>query len=406
MKYDTVFASVGSVTQSFKIINENNQKLRVSLVELAGLNNSNYTLNIDGVATPSASNIEIAANDSIYVFAQVKIDPSTADLPFIVRDSIRITYNGNEKWVQLEAWGQNAHFLRGHEVVGSETWVNDKPYVILDYLYVAENSTLTLQQGCRLYMHANAPIFVDGTLEVNGAVDSIDRVYFLGDRLDLPYRNYPASWPGIFFRVTSSNNVMNYAVIRNAYQGIIVEGMQAGPNPKLTLDACILDNIYDVGIWAVSTSITARNCLISNCGRNMVIEGGGNYNVTHSTLATYSSTYIDHKDPVLSISDVYAGVAGALSAQFVNNIIWAEGGLVENEVVTYKSPINNNFSVIFDHNLWKVTTAPANVTASGIINNQSPAFENIDINRRSYNFRLKESSPRVRPVRQQQSLRI
>src|SRR5690606_36963616 len=127
---------------SFKIINENSQRLRLSEVKLMGLDQSNYKLNIDGQATSQLSNIEIAANDSIYVFVQVNIDPNSAQLPFVVRDSIRVAFNGNERWVQLEAWGQNAHFLRGYEVTGLETWTNDLPYVILDYLYVAENSKL------------------------------------------------------------------------------------------------------------------------------------------------------------------------------------------------------------------------------------------------------------------------
>ena len=34
LKYDTVFTSAGSVTQSFKIFNNNNQKLRLSQVKL------------------------------------------------------------------------------------------------------------------------------------------------------------------------------------------------------------------------------------------------------------------------------------------------------------------------------------------------------------------------------------
>ena len=36
LKYDTVFATTGSVTKSFKIINENNQKLRLSKIQLMG----------------------------------------------------------------------------------------------------------------------------------------------------------------------------------------------------------------------------------------------------------------------------------------------------------------------------------------------------------------------------------
>ena len=36
LKYDTVFTAVGSITQFFKIINENDQKLRLTSVKLMG----------------------------------------------------------------------------------------------------------------------------------------------------------------------------------------------------------------------------------------------------------------------------------------------------------------------------------------------------------------------------------
>ena len=57
LKYDTVFTSVGSVTQSFKIINENNQKLRLSSVKLMGGAASAFKMNVDGIATSEATNI-------------------------------------------------------------------------------------------------------------------------------------------------------------------------------------------------------------------------------------------------------------------------------------------------------------------------------------------------------------
>ena len=67
IKYDTVFTSAGSVTQSFKIINENNQKLKLSSVQLLGGAASFYTINADGFAGPAVTDLEIAANDSLYV---------------------------------------------------------------------------------------------------------------------------------------------------------------------------------------------------------------------------------------------------------------------------------------------------------------------------------------------------
>ena len=300
LHYDTVFTSVGSVTQSFKIFNDNNQKLRLSSVKLMGGTSSAFNINVDGFATSEATNLEIEANDSLYVFVQVNVDPATGNLPFIIRDSIQISYNGNNRLVQLEAWGQNAHFLRNKEVTTGETWTNDLPFVIQGYLYVANNQTLTIEKGCRIYVHADAPVIIDGTLKVNGEKDTIDRVYFNGDRLDEPYKDFPASWPGIYFRTTSKDNVMNYAVIKNSYQAIALEDVSSNaPIPKLTLNECVIDNSYDAGIIALNSSITATNCLVSNCGKNVALVKGGDYSFTHCTIASYSNNFIQHKDPVL-----------------------------------------------------------------------------------------------------------
>ena len=93
LKYDTVFTTTGSITKSFKIINENSQKLRLSKVKLMGGTASAYKININGNAATELNNIEIDANDSIYVFASVAINPNAANQPFIVSDSILINYN-------------------------------------------------------------------------------------------------------------------------------------------------------------------------------------------------------------------------------------------------------------------------------------------------------------------------
>jgi hypothetical protein len=384
VRYDTVFTATGSITQSFKIINENNQKLRLSSVKLMGGSSSAYKINVDGISTTEATNIEIEANDSVYVFVQVNVNPNSNNLPFVIRDSIQISYNGKNRLVQLEAWGQNAHFFRNKEIITTEIWTNDLPYVIQGYLRVNTNQTLTIEKGCRIYLHADAPIVVNGTLKVNGEKDSINRVYFQGDRLDDPYKDYPAAWPGIYFGPISIDNVLNYAVIKNSYQSIATEDPSTNANPKLILNECVIDNSYDAGITAENSSITARNCLISNCGKNIILSKGGNYQFTHCTVVSYSNNFINHKDPVLSLAD-------NINAVFRNCIFWGENGLTENEVVTSNTIAAN---VFFDHPLWKVQTTPANVTVLSAITG-APQFDTIDVSKRIYNFRLRDTSPAV-----------
>ena len=395
LHYDTVFTAVGSVTQSFKIINDNNKKLRLSSVKLMGGAASSYKMNVDGMATSEASGIEIEANDSVYVFVQVNVDPASGNLPFIIRDSIQISYNGNDRLVQLEAWGQNAHFFREKVISSNETWTNDLPYVIQGYLYVEAGQTLTIEKGCRIYVHADAPIIVDGTLKVNGEKDTIDRVYFRGDRLDEPYKDFPAAWPGIYFRTPSKDNILNYAVIKNSYQAIAVEDPSPNANPKLTLNQCVIDNSYENGIIALNSSITANNCLISNCGKNIALGKGGSYQFTHCTVVSYSNFFIQHKDPVLTLSDVNGSTTSPLDATFLNCIFWGENESLENEVVVEKT--GSNGIVTFQNVLWRLKTAPLNVTIDpAAINNLDPEFDSIDVSKHYYDFRLsKRNSPAV-----------
>ena len=52
----------------------------------------------------------------MYIFVNVLIPKGSEPNPFIVQDSIRISYNGIEQFIQLSAWGQNAHFLKNAEI--------------------------------------------------------------------------------------------------------------------------------------------------------------------------------------------------------------------------------------------------------------------------------------------------
>ena len=77
-----------------------------------GGSSSPFIINIDGNPGPNASGQYIGANDSMYIFVNVLIPKGSKPNPFIIRDSIRISYNGMEQFIQLSAWSQNAHFLK------------------------------------------------------------------------------------------------------------------------------------------------------------------------------------------------------------------------------------------------------------------------------------------------------
>ena len=409
LHFDTVFTTIGSLTQSFKIKNDNNQKLNLTRVTLNGGGASAFKINVNGSAGPDVRNIEVEANDSIYVFVSVSINQTLQNLPFIVSDSIQISFNGNTRFVQLEAWGQNANFLRNRKIIGNVVWTNSLPYVILGGLQVDTGATLAIEKGCKIYLHADAPFLVDGTLKVNGEKFDSTRVSFKGDRLDVPYSEYPGSWPGIYFRGQSKDNVLQFAIVQNAYQGIVAELPSINASPKIILNECIIDNMYDAGILAIQSSITARNCLISNCGAaketngNITLAYGGSYSFTHCTAAGISNAYVSHVHPVLAVSNYIKqnniDYTTVLTANFTNCIFWGDSLQDGNEVIVEKKG-SDNFTVNFNNCLWRQKTPlPATLVSTSFITNtqgvgaDTSIFSGINREKRIYNFRLKDNSP-------------
>lgn len=394
LRFDTVFTSAGSVTGSFKIFNQNDARLLISSIQLGGGNSSAFHINADGTPGPRVDNLDIAARDSMYVFVTVNVNPNSSTSPFLITDSISISYNGNTTQVQLSAYGQNARYIRA-ALLTTTTWDNTLPYVIIGGAQVAKDHTLTLQPGTRIYLHADAPFIVDGTLKAIGTKK--DSITFQGDRLDKEYRDLPASWPGIYFRETSSGNHLRNVIIKNAYQGVVAIG-SAPAYPKVDLAECQLDNIYDAGIYGINTSIRAVNCLISNTGANILISRGGRYEFTHCTVASYANIFIPHKKPVCILSNWDSTTqinSFDLTATLTNNIFWGEGGAVEDEILISKKG-NNVFNVLLENNLYKAANPLPNATLLNNLVNQPPLFDSIGDFSRYYDFRIsKGRSPAI-----------
>lgn len=388
VKFDTVFTATGSVTQSFKIINKNSQRLRLSSIKLSGGAASAFKININGTASSQMSDVEIADNDSIYIFVSVSVNPSTNALPFLVRDSILVQYNNKQRWIQLEAYGQNAHYLRNTTILSSSTWINDLPYVIIGGVRVAPNVTLNINAGVKIYAHANASIVVDGSLIANGTVDN--KIIFTGDRLDEPYKYFPASWGGLVFNAGSKNNQIQFAEIKNAYNAISVLGPSLLSSPVLVMQQSVIDNALHAGIFCRNTNVDVSNSLISNSANNIMIESGGSYRFTHCTAASYSNNLMAHKTPVVSVSNV-SDQSGSTSsynllAMFSNCIFWGETGFVDDEFAVNKQG-NTPFAVTLSHCLYRQTNDPASITTTAVIKNLDPLFDSIDVSNRFFDFR-------------------
>jgi len=183
--FDTVFTTVGSTTKYLLVYNNSKERVRISNIRLEKGAASQYRINVDGEADISVNDVEIDAEDSLFVMVKVRIDPTNQNSPLVVTDSLVFETNGNIQRVGLVAWGQDAHYIVGvkhspnlppYFIVAGEnqhtTFTNDKPYVIFGYAVVDSTGSLAIEAGTQLHFHYGAGLWVykGGSLKVNGTV--------------------------------------------------------------------------------------------------------------------------------------------------------------------------------------------------------------------------------------------
>ena len=71
---DTVFTNIGSSTYNLKVYNRSNENIVIPVVKLGLGENSEYRLNIDGMAGKVFQNVEILAKDSLFIFVETTIN--------------------------------------------------------------------------------------------------------------------------------------------------------------------------------------------------------------------------------------------------------------------------------------------------------------------------------------------
>jgi hypothetical protein len=111
---DTVFTNIGSSTYNLKVYNRSDQDIRIPNVQLSQGESSSYRLNVDGVAGKVFRDVEILANDSIFVFVETTADIqelSQNALEFLYEDAILFDGGENTQRVELVTLIKDAVFL-------------------------------------------------------------------------------------------------------------------------------------------------------------------------------------------------------------------------------------------------------------------------------------------------------
>jgi hypothetical protein len=404
--FDTVFTTVGSATRFFKVYNRQNSRVNISNLELAGGTSSYFRINADGRSGIRINDLEIGPNDSIFVFVEVTVDPVGQDLPLVIADSVVIDLNGNSHNVKLVAWGQDANFIRpnytdtvnnisAHIITRNTTWSGPKPYVVYGLVLVAPGVSLNVERGTNVHLHNNSALifYPESTFKVRGTLE--EPVSFLGDRLESTYSDLPGQWGYIWLMATSRDHEIDYAIIKNATYGIVMDSIGSLTEPTLRIRNTIIENMDQTGLELNGAWVEGSNLVVANCGVHAIqMRWGGTYSFKHVTVANYYNLPgAIRQTPSVYVNNFYLDtlnvpvVRDFESIYFGNSIVY---GSLQEEFQQEMYPRDTQANIVFDHCLVKSTfnTLMPDYFQNSFFNEQ-PRFNNIGDN----DYRLLDNSP-------------
>ena len=322
--FDTVFTTIGSTTQQFKIYNKDSKTIRIDEIELMGGTNSKFSMNVDGLQGTQIKDLYIEGGDSLFVFVEVTLDPNGTNLPLIIEDSIRFKSNEKNQYVKLAAWGQDAYFH--YKDLNEGIWPNDKPHVIYGYAAVDSAKTLDIQAGTQIYMHKNAILYVyKSTLNIQGTLGN--EVVIQGDRLEQDYQNVSGQFYGIYFQQARPCTI-DYAIIKNGTSGVhLYDEDPTNSDYTLTMTNTIIKNQARYGVFIFAgAKVKAENCIVAKNGTHaLFVLQGGDFNFNHCDLLGFGSS----TNPAVGISNYYTDYTAGQT-----NVSSIDEGKLYNCVVT------------------------------------------------------------------------
>lgn len=414
---DTVFTNIGSSTYSFKVYNRSSRDIMIPKIQLNEGENSNFRLNVDGVAGKTINNINILSRDSIFVFVEVTVDIqelSQNQLSFLYTDQINFDSGANQQQVQLVTLVKDAKFLfperfpdgstetlslgldaEGEEIQidgfvldqGHLTFTNEKPYVIYGFAGVPSGEILKIEPGARVHFHENSGIIVSNaaSLKAKGSLSSTDllenEIIFEGDRLEPEFSNVPGQWAAIWLTEGSTGHEFDYVTIKNSTVGILMDSNDGSSEPTLKIKNTQIYNSANVGLLARTGFIDAENLVINNSGQSSLnLSLGGRYNFRHSTFANYWRNSFRQFPAVLIENNLEAGetlFVSDLDVNFSNCIIYGNESI---ELLFNKSD-EAEFNYKFQNTLLRFNDINNQYTDNELYDfENSDLFENVIIN--------------------------
>ncbi|PVW13527.1 hypothetical protein [Marixanthomonas spongiae] len=424
---DTVFSNIGSSTYNLKVYNRSDEDINIPSIQLANGETSNYRLNVDGIPGKSFQDIQVMAEDSIFIFIETTADITTLptdETTFLYTDQIQFDTGGNQQNVELVTLVQDAVFLFPEQLgdgivetlnLGTDndgndiliegfflddnelTFTNEKPYVIYGYAAVPPQKTLQLEAGARVHFHANSGILVanTGSIKANGAPSNDpelleNEIIFEGDRLEPEFADVPGQWGAIWMTSGSTDNEFSYTTIKNGTVGLLMDNNDG--DRTLTLKNVQIYNSANTGLLARTGNVYGENVVINNSGQaSLAASLGGTYEFNHCTFANYWNNSF-RTFPSVLIDNYFETETGAeaydLDISFTNCIVYGnesrEIALLKDDGGTFNFNFSNSLIRFedpngeFDDNPLYDFTNTALYTNS--VFNEDPVFQDTELN--------------------------
>jgi hypothetical protein len=386
IQFDTLFAGKQSITKRLKVYNPSAEAVLLNDIRLMNATN-NFELIVNGVSGNNFKDKLLLAEDSLLILIEANINQSDLNNPFVIREVLSFSNQGTDQSIVIEAWGQNAHYLHDSIIGCDAIWTADRPYVLSNSILVEEGCTLTIEAGTKIYSGEDSFILINGSLKVNGSADSL--VLFTNDRLDEPFASAPGQWGGIIILEGSTDNVVQYADIKNSIVGFNVTSYAADGQVDLSLSNCKVGNTTNSAILALNSDVNAINSLFYNTASGTATHiGGGTANYTHCTIANYFQS--PKEAPALYVSDYAVDnddneIIAPMIVNLLNTIVY--GRLTEELIIFENAADNVDFS--FSNCMFK--TQQAALEANNSFINTDPLFTDPF----DGNFQLTEFSPAI-----------
>ncbi len=289
-----VFTDQPTTTHRLTVYNRHDKGINIDHIAITGDDAQYFRINVDGQSATTFDNVEIRANDSIYILVAATLPTNGEAKPRDVSAELTFTTLGDTRHVTLFATGQDVTRLHAPRITSDMHLTDDLPYQVFDSLVVDPGVTLTVDPGATIHFHDHASLIVHGTLKCQGTLDK--PINITGDRTgnvitDITFDLMSRQWQGVTFTATSHDNYLSHTSIRNTVAGIKLIGDSDNPAtldaPTLTAVNSQLRNSGDLIIDSQYASIVASGCEFAEAASGIIKLLGGNYRFDQCTFANY-----------------------------------------------------------------------------------------------------------------------